>query len=271
MGQNHAGSSTPLLKWPGGKRALVKHILALMPASFKRYYEPFVGGGALFFALNSDESVLADKNAELVNCYCQVRDSPQEVVSYLSELKNNRADYYAVRASRPSAAAARAARLIYLTTLSFNGIHRVNQQGEFNVPYGHKTHLVVCNPVKIYEASARLGSARLLCADFEEAVVDARAGDVIYLDPPYTVAHGNNGFLKYNARIFSWDDQVRLARVATALHRRGCHVLVSNAHHPSIEDLYSGFNMKLISRASVIAASAGSRGEVTECIFYSKE
>ena len=271
MEHKDKGNTAPLLKWPGGKRALAKDIAALMPKTFNCYYEPFLGGGALFFALKPERSVLADNNSELMDCYMQVRDHPDTVIAHLSKLKNSETEYYAVRASRPTGEAARAARLIYLATLSFNGIHRVNLRGEFNVPYGHKTHLLACDPVKIYEASAVLALAQLRCGDFEQSVADAQPGDVVYLDPPYTVAHGNNGFLKYNAKIFSWEDQRRLATLAAALHCRGCHVIVSNADHPSIEALYRDFKTKKVTRASVIAASARHRRAVTECVFYSGE
>lgn len=271
MTQYNRDSSAPLLKWPGGKRALVEDILALLPTTFARYYEPFLGGGALYFALSPSGSILADTNLELINCYRQVRDCPELVIAHLTRLKNTATEYYAIRSSLPSDEAARAARLIYLMTLSFNGIYRVNLRGEFNVPYGHKTYLAVCDPVKIYTASAALSSSRLLCADFEASLADAEKGDLVYLDPPYTVAHGNNGFVKYNAKIFSWNDQLRLARVATELDQRGCHVVISNADHPSIERLYSNFRVRRISRASVIAASAGYRRSITECIFYNSK
>jgi DNA adenine methylase len=258
----------PLLKWPGGKRALLKYILPLIPHTFQHYFEPFLGGGALFFALGSSNAVLADKNDDLIDCYQQVRDNPEAVIAVLSRLKNTEDDYYAVRDSTPTDDAAKAARLIYLATLSFNGIHRVNLQGQFNVPYGHKKHLQPCDPARIRAASRVLSSARLLCDDFESAVTNAAAGDLVYLDPPYTVAHGNNGFVKYNARIFSWNDQVRLASVARKLARRGCHVIVSNADHPSIQELYPNFQRKKIIRQSVIAASKKKRRAVTECIFF---
>lgn len=271
MTQNNRDRNAPLLKWPGGKRALVDDLLAILPLSFKQYYEPFLGGGALFFALSPSRSVLADSNLELINCYQQVRDRPETVITHLAGLKNTESEYYAVRSSLPSDEAARAARLIYLMTLSFNGIHRVNVRGEFNVPYGYKTHLVVCDPVRIYATSAALSSSRLLCGDFETSLSGAEKGDLVYLDPPYTVAHGDNGFVKYNSKIFSWGDQLRLAKVASELDQRGCHVVISNADHPSIESLYGNFKVQRISRASVIAASAGHRGTITECIYYNSK
>ncbi len=127
----------PLLKWPGGKRALLKEILPLFPTSFNRYYEPFIGGGAAFFALRPSEAILADNNPDLINCYEQVRDNPRVVIDHLREMPNTERDYYAVRASAPQERAAQAARFIYLCTLSFNGIYRVNLKGVFNVPYGY--------------------------------------------------------------------------------------------------------------------------------------
>jgi DNA adenine methylase len=124
-----------LLKWPGGKRALLKQILTYVPSSFNRYFEPFVGGGALFFALQPKQAVISDNNTELINCYKQVRDCPDAVIAFLSKLRNTKEDYYIIRENIPTEDASRAARFIYLMTLSFNGIHRVNLQGNFNVPY----------------------------------------------------------------------------------------------------------------------------------------
>lgn len=263
-------SGAPLLKWPGGKRALLKNILSLVPSSFGIYYEPFAGGAALFFALRPTSAILGDSNKELVNCYKQVRDNPDRLIARLQRMKNSEQDYYGVRASRPRRDVGRAARLIYLTTLSFNGIHRTNLRGEFNVPYGYKLHLRPCDPSKVLSASVALSQVELRCEDFETAVDDARKDDLVYLDPPYTVAHGNNGFLKYNDKIFSWDDQVRLSELARNLVKRGCFVIVSNAHHPSILSLYKSFELRKVKRPSVIAASGEFRRIITECIFYSR-
>lgn len=266
----HEIKSEPLLKWPGGKRWLLKYILPLLPKKFNCYYEPFVGGGALFFALQPSKAVLSDNNRDLINCYIQVRDRPQQVIAYLRKFKNTEREYYKIRAWLPKDNVAQAARLIYLTTLSFNGIHRLNFKGEFNVPYGHKKHLNPCDVDKIMRASKVLSSAELRCADFEAAVADAKKGDLIYLDPPYTAAHRNNGFLKYNAKIFSWDDQIRLSNVARDLAKRGCTVIISNADHDSIRSLYKGFETVIMSRASVIAASSKFRRQITECIFFTR-
>lgn len=258
----------PLLKWPGGKRALLQHLLPLASIEHQDYFEPFLGGGALFFALRPLASRLSDNNEELINCYVEVRDNPSAIVERLSSLKNSTEDYYRIRASVPSDSVDRAVRFIYLATLSFNGIHRVNLKGIYNVPYGHKTHLHPCDPERVYATSEALASAELCCEDFEAALARADAGDLVYLDPPYTVAHSNNGFVKYNASIFSWKDQHRLADIAAKLDSRGCRVLVSNADHPSVKALYPGFNVCTVDRASRISASLGGRRRVSECIFH---
>ena len=252
---NGAGHEPPLLKWPGGKRRLVKFILPLVPEEFNHYYEPFLGSGALFFAIRPQRASLSDRNLDLISTYGQVRNNPEAVIKQLQKLRNSEKNYYAVRSSVPKSESERAARLIYLCSLSFNGIHRVNLKGTFNVPYGYKTHLKPCEPEKIHAASAVLKRARIECQDFETAVAGAREGDLIYLDPPYTTAHSNNGFLKYNAKIFTWEDQKRLAEVARELARRGCVVIVSNADHLSIRGLYTDFSVLKIDRFSIIAAS----------------
>jgi DNA adenine methylase len=259
----------PLLKWPGGKRNLLDAILPLIPSCFNRYFEPFFGGGALFFALQPKKAYLSDKNAELMHAYSQVRNRPEAVIRELRKLRNTEVDYYEIRSRTPKRDAARAARLIYLVTLAFNGIYRVNLSGEFNVPYGYKGHLNPCDPERIREASGLLKRATVRSQDFEQALKRARKGDLVYLDPPYTVAHGNNGFIKYNAKIFSWEDQVRLARIARNLADKGCTVIVSNADHRSIRRLYPDFVSTTLERDSVIAASSDFRSRITECVFFS--
>lgn len=258
----------PLVKWPGGKRKLLRSILPLIPEHFGRYYEPFLGGGAVFFALQPGLASLSDRNAELICAYVQIRDNVESVIESLASLRNSERDYYRVRSAVPNSKAEKAARLIYLSTLSFNGIHRVNLKGEFNVPYGHKKHLKTCDRESLRAASAALQNATIRCQDFELAIANATAGDLVYLDPPYTVAHVSNGFLKYNSKIFSWQDQERLAKSAAALVAKGCAVMVSNADHPSIRDLYKDFEIELVERPSVIAAASEFRRRITECIFY---
>lgn len=247
---------------------MLKFILPLVPSKFGTYFEPFFGGGALFFALQPSKAVLADKNPDLISAYQEVRDNPDTVIRILKRLTNSKESYYSVRAWVPESDCGRAARLIYLSTLAFNGIYRENLKGQFNVPYGFKGHLEPCETGKIRNAGKLLKKATIKCEDFETTVESAQPGDVVYFDPPYTTAHTNNGFVKYNAKIFTWQDQRRLSEVARDLVCRGCAVLVSNADHPSIHELYRDFSAKRIPRYSVIAASSSFRQPTTECLFY---
>ena len=263
-------SRKPLLKWAGGKRWLVDELLTAFPPKSDRYYEPFLGGAATFFAYRPKLSTLSDTNQELVNCYRQVRDHPEAVLMALRKLRNTEESYYAVRELRPTDRIERAARLLFLTTLSFNGIFRQNLDGVFNVPYGKKTHLNPANSDRILSASAALKGSKLIWGDFERTTQEAKAGDVVYFDPPYTVAHGNSGFIKYNAKIFGWEDQIRLSKTAERLSSRGCCVFVSNADHPSIRSLYSQFDLKIVQRHSKIAAASRYRKAITECLFSNR-
>lgn len=260
--------SPPLLKWTGGKRLLLKHLYPLLPLRFGTYYEPFVGGGALFFARQPSTAVLADRNPDLTNCYIQVRDKPSEVRAILRNWGSSAQDYYRIRESTFRDDESRAARVIYLTRLSFNGIYRLNGRGEFNVPYGHRPHLGSCDPERIELASRALRHTTILCSDFEETTRSAVAGDVVYFDPPYARPDDRTKFVRYNDRNFSWDDQERLAELAGRLRRQGISVIISNADHPEIRRLYDGFECMVVSRNSSIAADGKQRGLVNECIFH---
>lgn len=257
----------PLIKWPGGKRTLADRIERHFPNQFKTYYEPFFGGGALYFSTSPPKAVLADINADLINTYAYIRDDPEGLIEVLGKYQNTEQDYYKIRSARPDAPVEQAARFLYLTRLSFNGIYRVNLSGDFNVPYGYKDHLAPVDAEQLRATSLALSGAKLLVADFEASTSTAKAGDLVYFDPPYTVAHANNGFVKYNEKIFSWSDQERLARHARKLAKNGCRVIVSNADHKSIHSLYEDFDCQIILRPSVIAATGSHRRTVSECIF----
>jgi DNA adenine methylase len=256
----------PLLKWAGGKRALTAQIKPHLEG-YRDYFEPFFGGGAVFFDLAPQKSVLSDLNPELINCYQVTKAEPEKLIEKLRKLKNNEETYYKIRASKPRSDVGRAARFIYLCALSFNGIYRVNQAGQFNVPYGYKEHLNPCDEESILAVSQQLIGCDILCSDFEAVARRAKRGDCVYFDPPYTVAHGNNGFLKYNEKIFSWKDQERLELLATSLAKRGVKVVISNADHPSLKELYKAFHVQTVKRWSVISGSAAGRKNITECVF----
>ena len=256
----------PLFRWPGGKRWLLPQLRELVPADVGRYYEPFFGGGALFLALRPTAATISDRNSALMDCYRAIRDDHAEVARILRGFPRDRNSYLKIRSSLPEDPSARAARLIYLTTLAFNGIYRVNRRGAFNVPYGGRTYDDLGNEEILRAHAEAFATVEIKSGDFEDAVTGASAGDFLYLDPPYTVTHSNNGFVRYNDRIFSWSDQQRLADVAKSLSRSGCTVVVSNASHPSILDLYPSFRVINVTRTSVMAATAGRRGPIQELL-----
>jgi len=256
----------PLFRWAGGKRRLISQILPLLPKRFDNYYEPFCGGAALFFALRPPNATLADKNEELINCYQRVKENPEDVIETLRKLTNTKDDYYKIRKSIPKSRIARAARLIYLMELSFNGLYRVNSDGKFNVPYGDRIEKEF-DFERIRQVSRAFVDVDFLFADFATTVKKAKEGDLVYFDPPYTVAHGNNGFIQYNEKILRWEDQERLSKLARRLAERGCHVVISNADHPSVEKLYPDFVTHRVERHSGIGGLNESRKRIKEFLF----
>ena len=261
----------PLLKWPGGKRWILPQIRSVIPKTFGQYVEPFAGGAALFFGLAPTKALIADVNAELIQTYKVVANEPDLLIQKLSEFENSEASYYRIRASVPETELEIAARFMFLMTTCFNGIYRVNLKGKFNVPYGYKTHKMVCDADHLLQCSKVLSRAEFRVADFRDTITEAGDGDLVYIDPPYTVAHNQNGFIKYNEQIFSWRDQVELAEVATECSKRGATVIVSNADHPSVQSLYPGFRYQVVSRYSSVSGIGAGRKQVSEAVFIGEK
>lgn len=258
----------PFLKWAGGKRWLITKAGDFLPTlnPNARYIEPFLGGGAIFFHLQPENAFLSDINGDLINAYQTVRSKPVELYNILTRYQDlhNEEFYYQIRASRPRVPLQKAARFIYLNRTCWNGLYRVNKKGAFNVPIGTKTN-VIMEDDDFEKLSEILQSASIRRCDFVRAISQAEAGDFVFVDPPYTVKHNLNGFVKYNENIFSWQDQIRLKNAVARAIERGAHVLVTNANHQSIEELYQGCGtMHLLNRASVIAGDAGARGIYSE-------
>lgn len=259
----------PFLKWAGGKRWLAPRLLDKLPM-FDTYYEPFLGSGVLFFALEPKRAILSDSNPELINCYRCVRDHCQSIIQILKKLPVNKRTYYLIREKLHDVTdkVKRAAYFIYLNKTCWNGLYRVNKDGYFNVPVGRVNRGVeVFDPDQLIIASHLLKRAKLRCCDFEKAVKDARAGDLVYFDPPYIRTHLNNGFIKYNSKLFHHSDELRLARVARDLANANASVLVSNAAHPLIKQQYDGIFYKVeMVRSSLIAANPKKRSKFTELL-----
>jgi DNA adenine methylase len=263
-------SAKPVVKWPGGKQWLAHAAPYLVPKNWDgRYYEPFVGGAALFFALSPDRATLADRNIELMATYRALRQNPETVIRLLRRYPYDREFYYGIRDTAPRAPATTAARLLYLNRACWNGLYRVNKEGRFNTPFGRFINPTICDPLRLTTAARLLRRARLRHGDFAKVVAEAVDGDLVYFDPPYITGHQHNGFLKYNAPLFSWADQQRLAQLANRLMDRGVHVLVSNTSHSTVRSLYKGFHCYLVRRRSLIAGAGGARGVVSEILISS--
>jgi DNA adenine methylase len=211
----------PFLKWAGGKRWLIPHAGNLFPDSFDRYIEPFLGGGAVFFHLKPQKAILTDINGELIQTYKAIRDNWRLVFSHLQRHQDNHSSdyYYEIRASKPRTPATKAARMLYLNRTCWNGLYRVNLKGEFNVPIGTK-NTVLLDSDDFPALAKLLEGVRLECNDFEWAIDQATEDDFVFVDPPYTVKHNLNGFIKYNETLFAWKDQVRLRDAVDRAVRR---------------------------------------------------
>ena len=273
MGNNLSIHAKPILKWAGGKSQMLKYILPLIPNYSGRYIEPFLGGGAVYFALNPDNAIISDSNPELINMYRQVADNVESVIMYLNKYKNDKELFYAVREqvweNLPKAEAA--ARMIFLNKTCFNGLYRVNSKNEFNVPFGKKTK------VNTYEGQnlgiicgfLNYNDIKILSTDFEEAVKEAKKGDFIYFDPPYD--SDTSTFNSYTEDGFGKEQQKRLARVYRELSDKGCYVMLSNHNTELINELYKDYNIHLIEAKRSINANGKKRGKVEEVIITNYE
>ena len=266
---NNTATVKPFLRWAGGKTWLIKHLASILPRNgFNNYHEPFLGGAATFFYLAPQKnSFLSDLNSELVDTYRAVRDDVDNVIDKLKNFSNDEESYYIARKTSFNKISERAAQFIYLNQTSFNGIYRVNLKGEYNVPFGfRKKHFIDENALK--KASIALKSATIFKNDFYEIIDNIKKGDLIFLDPPYTVSHNNNGFIEYNEKIFSLDDQVRLSLMIDQIRLRDAYYILTNAAHIKIDEIFEKGDKKIkLNRANAIGGLKAERGQTNEYVF----
>lgn len=257
----------PFLKWAGGKQWLAPSAKNITPEHWKgKYIEPFLGGGAFLFALQPKKAVVSDKNEELISTYLAIRDFPEKVIKYLKSYLYSQDFYYKIRDKTFKTNCSIAARMIYLNRTCWNGLYRVNQKGKFNTPFGRFRNPLICDIDRIYSSSKSLKKVSLICDDFKIALDKAKKGDFIFADPPYITGHQNNGFLKYNARLFSWEDQKRLSISLHEASRKGVFILISNADQASVIQLYKGFYYYKCLRKSLIGGLVLSRHQISEAL-----
>ncbi|MEM2100328.1 MAG: DNA adenine methylase [Thermoproteota archaeon] len=275
----------PFVKWAGGKGQLLQDFEKYFPPEFGTYYEPFLGGGAVFFHLLSKKrirkAVISDLNKDLINCYVAIRDHIDELLQQLRRLQRHAKDkdfYYNKARKRFNEInlntglegnIEKAALLIYLNKTCYNGLYRVNKKGEFNVPWGRYK-----NP-NIYDEENLLAINRVLrlkdivisCDDYQQVVKNAGKGDFIYLDPPYQPISPTANFTEYTSESFTIADQQRLAEVFRQLSSRGCMVMLSNS--PKVYDLYNGYTIVKVNATRAISCVGSRRGPVEELLIMS--
>jgi DNA adenine methylase len=272
----------PVIKWAGGKTQLLPDLLRHVPAGFGRYHEPFIGSAALFFQLEALDrlrgAVLSDANPDLINLYRVVRDAPEALIAALEVHARHASDrdyYYAVRAWDRRAdwlartAIDRAARMIFLNKTCFNGLHRVNRSGQFNVPFGRYERPTVCDTANLRAASQALQPVELLVDDFAGVLRRALPGDLVYFDPPYVPRSATASFTAYTRDAFDAAQHRRLADVFRQLTERGCTVLLSNSATPLVHELYADFRKAEVTARRAINREATKRGLVGELIVQS--
>ncbi len=257
-------------RWAGGKRWLLPTIRDLIAeVEVAAYHEPFLGGASIFLGLPPfPKAHVGDMNAELITTFRAIRDHPEELAETVRSHANDSETYYRIRGSSPEWALDRAARFIYLNHTSFNGIYRVNLAGQYNVPFGDRPFPQIPTAEHLRRVSERLQGATLHHRDFGKCGHNVGERDLVFLDPPYTVAHNFNGFVKYNQRLFAFDDQRRLSKLIDVIKDKGAYYVLTNARHESIAKLFDkGDPVMETSRKNVIGGVGAERGSTTEYLF----
>jgi DNA adenine methylase len=267
-------SLQPFLKWAGGKRQLINHLRKYMPEDFDTYFEPFIGGGALFFDIKPQKAVINDINPEILNCYNVIREHTDELIADLSQHRNEKDYYYEMRELDRTqkynelTPVQRASRIIYLNKTCYNGLFRVNSRGQFNVPFGRYKNPRYLNEPLLRAINQYLNRAdvKILNVDFEEALNEAQKGDFVYLDPPYDPLSDTSSFTSYSSQSFNKTEQERLYRVFHDLDRRGCRVMLSNSATDFITELYGNYQIVIVPANRAINSVSSGRGKINEVL-----
>ncbi|RKY10308.1 MAG: DNA adenine methylase [Planctomycetota bacterium] len=258
-------TTRPVLKWAGGKSQLLGELIPLMPREYGKYIEPFIGGGALFFATAPENSVLSDSNTELMNMYRVIRDDVVTLIAELQNFKNSKSFFYEVRSWDTSKLnpVEKAARTIYLNRTCFNGLFRVNKKGQFNVPYGHYKRPNICDCDSLFAASEVLSNSQIGSGDYKNILREfAEPGDFIFLDPPYLPISEYSDFKRYTKEQFYEEDHLDLAEEVQRLYDLGCYVILTNSNHPVVHDLYKKFPITILqTRRNISSNGSGRKGE----------
>lgn len=258
----------PFLRWAGGKRWLLKHLETIIDIEkYNAYHEPFIGGGSVFFKFSPKTSFISDSNEWLIETYNSIKENPNEIIKHLEKFPKEKEEYYKIRGRNYSNQFKSSAQFIYLNQMSFNGIFRVNLSGKYNVPYGNRSQYNFdCE--NIISVSSALQNTQIIHSDFSNTIDNVSEGDLVFLDPPYTITHNLNGFVQYNQKIFSLEDQYKLAEMIQEIKNRNAFYILTNAAHEKVKEIFDDTDALLeISRASVIGGKGAKRGKYSEYLF----
>jgi DNA adenine methylase len=262
----------PFLKWAGGKSSLLPQLLSNIPADFHRYHEPFLGGGALFFALSPSLATLCDSNEELINCYQIVRRNPEGLITDLSKHHYELKYFLKVRGAdrlesfKYWSPLQRASRLIFLNKACFNGLYRLNSKGQFNVPFGRYANPNILDEPRIRDCSKRLQNVKIECRDFKTALLQVKESDFVYLDPPYLPLSQSSSFASYTKEGFGVTEHRELAACCQDLNKRGVRFLLSNSNTDLTRELYQTFSIQEVSAPRMINSKSARRGKISEVL-----
>lgn len=262
----------PIIKWVGGKRQLMIELLNNMPKYYNRYFEPFVGGGALFFELQPNNAYISDINEELINLYQVVRDNINELINDLKKHEISKEYFIEIRnidrtkEYKSWSSVKKASRFIYLNRTCFNGMYRVNSKGEFNVPFGHYKNPRILDENNLINCSNLLQKTEIKHSDFSEILREVKKGDFVYFDPPYVPLSETSSFTSYTKDGFDMDMQFKLRDVCDELDSIGVKFLLSNSDTQLVNELYKNYNIKKVFASRQINANADGRGKITEVL-----
>lgn len=265
----------PVVKWVGGKRQIIQDITNNLPDKCATYYEPFLGGGAVLFHRQPQKAIVNDINEELINVYIVIRDNVEELIQDLKKHQNEAEYFYEIREKdrdkekySKMANIEKASRILYLNKTCYNGLFRVNQQGEFNAPFGKYKSPNIINEMTLRAVSDYFNNAQISfrCGDFADAVKGIRKGSFVYFDPPYDPVSESANFTGYDKGGFDGNEQIRLKRLCDNLHKRGIHFLLSNSATDFILDLYKDYDITIVKANRAINSKGDKRGKVAEVL-----
>jgi len=268
----YISETLPIVKWAGGKRQLIADLKNNLPKKFNRYFEPFIGGGALFFNIQPENAYISDINPELINLYQVIKNDVYELIDDLKQHKNSEEYFYEIRnidrngKYKKWSDVQKASRFIYMNRTCFNGLYRVNSKGEFNVPYGKYSNPRILDEINLLNCSQLFQNTEIRHSDFSEILNHVQKGDFVYFDPPYAPLNETSSFTSYTKDGFGEDMQVKLKELCDELDNMGVYFMLSNSDTKGINKLYKDYEIKKVFASRAINSVASKRGKITEIL-----